>query len=144
GQEEGDRHEGGRRLRRRHGPAPHRPEGHRAAQARRRRESHRCGRSGRQTQDRGGAVMAVLVIADHDGAAVRETTHKTVTAAAKLGGDVDILVVGKGAQAAADAAANIAGVRKVLLAESPALGHQLAEAVEATVMALADGYDAVL
>ncbi len=88
--------------------------------------------------------MAVLVIADHDGAAVRETTHKTVTAAAKLGGDVDILVVGKGAQAAADAAANIAGVRKVLLAESPALGHQLAEAVEATVMALADGYDAVL
>ncbi|MBF0664842.1 MAG: electron transfer flavoprotein subunit alpha/FixB family protein [Brevundimonas sp.] len=88
--------------------------------------------------------MAVLVIADHDGAAVRETTHKTVTAAAKLGGDVDILVVGKGAQAAADAAANIAGVRKVLLAESSALGHQLAEAVEATVMALADGYDAVL
>ena len=44
--------------------------------------------------------MAVLVIADHDGAAVRETTHKTVTAAAKLGGDVDILVVGKGAKAA--------------------------------------------
>ena len=88
--------------------------------------------------------MAVLVIADHDGAAVRETTHKTVTAAAKLGGDVDVLVVGKGAQAAADAAAKIAGVRKVLLAESDALAHNLAEAVEATVMALADGYDAVL
>src|SRR5690606_23778206 len=95
-------------------------------------------------QDRGSPLMAVLVIADHDGAAVRETTHKTVTAAAKLGGDVDILTVGKGDQAAAAAAANIAGVRKTLPAETPALGHQLAEAVEATVMALADGYDAVL
>ena len=88
--------------------------------------------------------MAVLVIADHDGAAVRETTHKTVTAAAKLGGEVDVLVVGKAAQVAADAAAKIAGVRKVLLAESDALAHNLAEAVEATVMGLADGYDAVL
>ena len=88
--------------------------------------------------------MAVLVIADHDGAAVRETTHKTVTAAAKLGGEVDVLVVGKAAQAAAAGAAKIAGVRKVLLAESDALAHNLAEAVEATVMGLADGYDAVL
>ena len=88
--------------------------------------------------------MAVLVIADHDGAAVRDTTHKTVTAAAKLGGEVDILVLGQGAKAAADAAARIAGVRKVLLAESDALSHQLAEAVEATVLGLADGYDAVL
>ena len=88
--------------------------------------------------------MAVLVIADHDGAAVRDTTHKTVTAAAKLGGEVDVLVLGQGAKAAADAAAKIAGVRKVLLAESAALSHQLAEAVEATVLGLADGYDAVL
>ena len=88
--------------------------------------------------------MAVLVIADHDGSAVRETTHKTVTAAAALGGDVDILVVGQGAKAAADGAAKIAGVRKVLLAESAGLGHQLAEAVEATVVGLAGGYDAVL
>ena len=81
--------------------------------------------------------MAVLVIADHDGSTVRETTHKTVTAASKLGGDVDVLVVGQGAKAAADSAAKIAGVRKVLLAESAALGHQLAEAVEATVIGLA-------
>ncbi len=88
--------------------------------------------------------MAVLVIADHDGATVRETTHKTVTAASRLGGEVDILVVGQGAKSAADSAAKIAGVRKVLLAESAALGHQLAEAVEATVMALAGGYDAFL
>lgn len=88
--------------------------------------------------------MAVLVIADHDGSAVRDTTHKTVTAAQALGGDVDILVVGQSAQAAADAAARIAGVRKVLLAESAGLGQTLAEAVEATVLPLADGYDAIL
>jgi len=88
--------------------------------------------------------MAVLVIADHDGSAVRDTTNKTVTAALKLGSDVDVLVVGQGAKAAADSAAKIAGVRKVLLAESAGLGHQLAEDVEETVLALADGYDAIL
>jgi len=88
--------------------------------------------------------MAVLVIADHDGSTVRETTAKTVTAAAQLGGDVDILVVGQNAQAVADSAAKIAGVRKVLLAESAELGKTLAEAVEATVLPLAGGYDAIL
>ena len=88
--------------------------------------------------------MAVLVIADRDGETVRDTTHKTVTAALKLSGDVDILVIGQGSKAAADAAAKIAGVRKVLLAESAGLGHQLAEAVEATVVGLAGGYDAIL
>ena len=88
--------------------------------------------------------MAVLVIADHDGTSVRDTTHKTVTAALKLGGDVDVLVVGSGAKAAADSAAKIAGVRKVLLAESAGLGHQLAEDVEETVLGLAAGYDAIL
>jgi len=88
--------------------------------------------------------MAVLVIADHDGSAVRDTTNKTVTAALKIGGDVDVLVVGSGAKAAADSAAKITGVRKVLLADSADLGHQLAESVEATVLGLASGYDAIL
>ncbi|RYG10140.1 MAG: electron transfer flavoprotein subunit alpha/FixB family protein [Caulobacteraceae bacterium] len=88
--------------------------------------------------------MAVLVIADHDGSTVRDTTYKTVTAALSLSSDVDVLVVGQGAQAAADAASKIAGVRKVLLAESAGLGHGLAEAVEATVVPLAAGYDAIL
>ena len=88
--------------------------------------------------------MAVLVIADHDGSAVRDTTNKTVTAALKLGSDVDVLVVGSGAKAAADSAAKITGVRKVLLAESAGLGHKLAEDVEETVLALAAGYDAIL
>ncbi len=86
--------------------------------------------------------MAVLVIADHDGSAVRDTTHKTVTAALALSGDVDVLVLGS--KAAAGAAAKIKGVRKVLSAESGALSHQLAEAVEATVTGLAGGYDAIL
>ena len=88
--------------------------------------------------------MAVLVIADHDGAALRDTTHKTVTAAKGLGGDVDVLVVGQGAKGVAEAASKIAGVRKVLLAESAELGKTLAEAVEATVLPLAGGYDAIL
>ena len=88
--------------------------------------------------------MAVLVIADHDGSAVRDTTNKTVTAALKLGSDVDVLVVGQGSKTAADSAAKITGVRKVLLAESAGLGHQLAEDVEETVLALAEGYDAIL
>jgi electron transfer flavoprotein alpha subunit len=88
--------------------------------------------------------MAVLVIADHDGSTVRDTTHKTVTAALAISGDVDVLVLGQGAKAVADAAAKIAGVRKVLLAEGAGLGKGLAEAVEATVLPLAAGYDAVL
>jgi electron transfer flavoprotein alpha subunit len=88
--------------------------------------------------------MAVLIIADHDNSAVRDTTHKTVTAAQKLSSDIDILVAGQGAQGAADAAAKIKGVRKVLLAESEALGHMIAEAVEACVVPLMGGYDAVL
>ena len=88
--------------------------------------------------------MAVLVIADHDGAIVRDTTHKTVTAALALSSDVDVLVLGQGAQAVAEAAAKIAGVRKVLLAEGDAVAHGLAEAVEATVLPLAAGYDAIL
>ena len=88
--------------------------------------------------------MAVLVIADHDGSTVRDTTHKTVTAAKAISGDVDVLVLGQGAQAVADAAPKIAGLRKVLLAEGAGVAHGLAEAVTATVVPLAAGYDAVL
>jgi electron transfer flavoprotein alpha subunit len=88
--------------------------------------------------------MAVLVIADHDNAQLRDTTHKTVTAAAKLSGDIDILVLGKDARGAADQAARIDGVRTVLLGESDALDKQVAEAVEAVVVPLAANYDAIL
>ena len=88
--------------------------------------------------------MAVLVIADHDNTVVRDATNKTVTAALQLSPDVDVLVAGAGAKAAADAAAKITGVRKVLLAESAELGQGLAEAFEALIVPLMANYDAVL
>jgi electron transfer flavoprotein alpha subunit len=88
--------------------------------------------------------MAALVIADHDNAHLRDTTAKAVTAALKLSRDVDLLVLGLNAQGVASAAAKIDGVRKVLLAESEALGHEIAEAAQATVVPLMANYDAVL
>ncbi len=88
--------------------------------------------------------MAVLVVADNDNAHLRDTTHKTVTAALAISGDVDVLVMGEGASAAAAAAGKIEGVRKVLLADSADLGHGVAEVQAATVEALMGGYDAVL
>jgi electron transfer flavoprotein alpha subunit len=88
--------------------------------------------------------MAVLVIADHDNEHVRETTNKTVTAALALSSDVDVLVAGKGCDAAAAAAGKIAGVRKVLEAESDELNEGLAEAFQALVVPLMANYDAVL
>ncbi|PLR24271.1 electron transfer flavoprotein subunit alpha [Caulobacter zeae] len=88
--------------------------------------------------------MAVLVIADNDNAHLRDGTHKTVTAALKLSGDVDVLVLGKDVSGVAEAAAKIAGVRKVLVAESDALGHGVAEAQAEAALALAGNYDAIL
>ena len=87
--------------------------------------------------------MAVLVIAEHDNAALSDATHKTVTAAARFGGDVDVLVAGSGADAVAAAAAKIDGVRKVLHAEGAAYEKQLAEAMEALIVPLMSGYDAL-
>lgn len=88
--------------------------------------------------------MAVLVVADNDNAHLRDGTHKTVTAALKLSGDVDVLVLGKGVAGVAAEAAKIAGVRKVLVSESDALGHGIAEAEADAVLALAGNYDAIL
>ena len=88
--------------------------------------------------------MAVLVVADVHGNKIDESTHKTVTAATLIGGDVDILVAGKGADEAAAAAAKIAGVRKVLHADAPQYEHRLAEPLAALIVSLADGYDAIL
>ena len=87
--------------------------------------------------------MAALVIATHDNASLKEATAKVVSAAAKLGGDVDVLVAGETAGAAAQAAAKIAGVRKVLHADGATLGKQLAEPMEALIAPLAAQYDAV-
>ena len=88
--------------------------------------------------------MAVLVVADHDNVELKDTTNKTVTAALALSPDVDVLVAGKGIADVAAHAAKITGVRKVLTAESDALGAHIAEALSACVMPLMPGYDAVL
>jgi len=84
--------------------------------------------------------MTVLVIAEHDNAAIKGTTLNTVTAAAQCGGEVHVLVAGHQAQAAAEAAAKIAGVSKVILADGEALAHGLAENLAAQVLALASSY----
>ena len=84
--------------------------------------------------------MTALVIAEHDNKSIKGATLNTVTAAAACGGEVHVLVAGHGAQAAAQAAAQIAGVAKVLHADAPTFEHGLAEAVAAQVVALASGY----
>ncbi|RAR48227.1 electron transfer flavoprotein alpha subunit apoprotein [Paraburkholderia unamae] len=88
--------------------------------------------------------MTILVIAEHDNASVKAATLTTVAAAQKMGGDVHVLVAGHNAQTAADAAAKIAGVAKVLLADAPQLEQGLAENVEATVLSIAKNYSHIL
>ena len=88
--------------------------------------------------------MTNLVIAEHDNSSLKPATLNTVAAAAQLGGDIHILVAGKGAQAVADAAAKIAGVTKVLLADGDSLEQFLAENVAAQVLAVAGEYSHIL
>jgi electron transfer flavoprotein alpha subunit len=88
--------------------------------------------------------MASLVIAEHDNASLKDATHKTVTAAAAISSPVHILVAGENCATVADAAAKIAGVEKVLLAEAAPYARQLAEPMEALILSLADKYDAIL
>jgi electron transfer flavoprotein alpha subunit len=88
--------------------------------------------------------MTSLVIAEHDNASIKGATLNTVTAAAACGGDVHVLVAGHNAGAAAAAAAQIAGVAKVLHADSEALAHGLAENVAAQVLAIAANYSHIL
>ncbi|MCC9597636.1 MULTISPECIES: electron transfer flavoprotein subunit alpha/FixB family protein [unclassified Rubrivivax] len=88
--------------------------------------------------------MAVLVIAEHDNATVKGATLNTVTAALACGGDVHLLVAGENAGAAAQAAAQIAGVAKVLHADGAALAHGLAENLAAQVVAIAKDYSHLL
>ncbi|MCR6629295.1 MAG: FAD-binding protein [Magnetospirillum sp.] len=88
--------------------------------------------------------MSVLVLAEHEAGQLKASTLNTVTAAAKLGSDVHVLVAGSGAQPVAEAAAKVAGVAKVLLADAPAYAHGLAEPLAALLVDLAKGYAAVL
>ena len=88
--------------------------------------------------------MTVLVIAEHDNASLKGATLNTVTAALQCGGDVHVLVAGHNAAAAAQAAAQVAGVAQVLHADGPALAHGLAENMAAQVLALASSYTHIL
>ncbi|WP_168792046.1 electron transfer flavoprotein subunit alpha/FixB family protein [Paraburkholderia aromaticivorans] len=88
--------------------------------------------------------MVNLVIAEHDSASIKAATLNTIAAAQKIGGDIHVLVAGHNAQAAADAAAKIAGVSKVLLADAPQLEAGLAENIEATVLNIAKDYTHIL
>ncbi len=88
--------------------------------------------------------MAVLLIAEHDNAALKDATHKALSAAAKMGGDVHVLVAGHKAEGAAKAAAKLAGVKKVLHIDTPDLERPLAEAMAANIVALASGYDHIV
>jgi electron transfer flavoprotein alpha subunit len=88
--------------------------------------------------------MTILLVADHDNSALSDQTAKVLTAAQKIGGDVHVLVAGKGAKSVADAAAKLSGVSKVLLADSDDYGHNLAEPLAALIVSMAPAYDTVI
>ena len=88
--------------------------------------------------------MTSLVLAEHDNVVLKDATLAAVTAAGELGGEVHVLVAGEKAQAVADAAAKIAGVTKVLLADDAIYGHALAENLAPLVVGLMNNYSAFL
>ena len=88
--------------------------------------------------------MTVLVIAEHDNASLKASTGNAVSAAQKIGGDISILVAGHQCQAAADGAAKIAGISKVLVADAAQYGHRLAENVASLIVSVAKGYTHIL
>lgn len=88
--------------------------------------------------------MTTLLIAEHNNAALNDATSKAMTAASELGAEVHVLVAGKGCAAAAQEAAKLSGAAKILVAESDALEHQLAEAMAAQIVAMAGNYDAII
>jgi electron transfer flavoprotein alpha subunit len=88
--------------------------------------------------------MTSLVIAEHNNNTLNDATAKVVTAATKMGGDVHVLVAGEAAGTVADAAAKIAGVSKVLLADDAQYAHRTAEPMAALLVSLAPNYDAIV
>ncbi|VVD94739.1 electron transfer flavoprotein subunit beta [Pandoraea pneumonica] len=88
--------------------------------------------------------MSILVIAEHDNQSIKAATLNTVTAALQCGDDVHVLVAGSNAKAAADAAAQIAGVKKVLLADAPYFADGLAENIADEVVSIAGNYSHIL
>jgi electron transfer flavoprotein alpha subunit len=88
--------------------------------------------------------MKILLLAKHDNGVLKDATHKALTAARELGGDVDVLVAGKGCRSVAEEAAKLEGVAKVLLAEHESLEHRLAEPTAALIVSLAGAYDVLM
>ncbi len=88
--------------------------------------------------------MTTLVVAEHTGTALKDATAKAVTAAIQMGAPVHVLIAGKDAKGAADAASKLAGVEKVLLADAEPYAKMLAEAMETLILSLAPTYDAIL
>ncbi len=88
--------------------------------------------------------MAVLLIAEHDNASLKDATHKALTAAMEMGGDVHVLVAGHKADGAAKQAAKLAGVKKVIHIDASDLERSLAEPMAANIVALAGGYDHIV
>lgn len=88
--------------------------------------------------------MTTLLIAEHDNQALSDQTNKALTAASEMGGDVHVLVAGKGCAGVADAAAKLAGVSKVLLAEADHLENLVAESTADLIVGLAGDYDALV
>ncbi|OLP62134.1 electron transfer flavoprotein subunit beta [Xaviernesmea oryzae] len=88
--------------------------------------------------------MTVLLLADHDKGALSDQTARALTAATQIGGEIHVLVAGPEARAAAETAAKLAGVAKVLLAEDASLAGNLAEPLAALILSIAGGYDTIL
>src|SRR5262245_47784128 len=88
--------------------------------------------------------MPVLLLAEHDNKSLKDATNKTLTAAKQIGADVHILVAGHNCRPVADAATKLDGVKKVLLADSPAYEHALAEPTAALIVSLAGPYEAIV
>ncbi len=88
--------------------------------------------------------MTSLVIAEHDNETLKPSTLNTIAAAVAIGGDIDVLVAGANCAAAAQAAAQIAGVARVRVADAPHLGNHLAENLAEQVLAIAEGYSHIL
>jgi electron transfer flavoprotein alpha subunit len=88
--------------------------------------------------------MAILIIAEHDNASLKSATGNAVSAAQKIGGDISILVAGHQCQAAAQAAAKIDGIKKILVADAAHYGHALGENLASLIVGLASGYSHIV
>ncbi len=88
--------------------------------------------------------MTILLVAEHADNVLKDSTHKALTAAIAMGGDIHVLVAGSQCDGVAQAASRLAGVAKIIVADDASLAHQLAEPMAALIVSLANGYDAII